>query len=117
MKLQELEKKFEEEFKMTINVFSENYPRMLRGKINKDLSEETAKLVTGNILLSILREIQIDCNKMIFRDFMFKYAKNLPVLDVSDFTSNDDKTIIELSHLCERDKKIAYKHYVEGKKF
>ena len=65
---------------------------------------------------NVLKELQIDSTKLTIKEFHKKYVPNLPILYRYDFSSEEFKRIIEHSYLCDRDKKIAYKFFVEKKK-
>ena len=114
-KVVELKKQVEEEFQNTLNQLIDTYPRHSRVKTSDTLSEEVFNIVIDMILLNKLKEIQIDANKLTFKEFHRKYVPNLPILYRYDFSSEDFTKIIEHSYLEERDKKIALEYFIKKK--
>ena len=103
------------EFDKTLKVLSENYPRVSRVKKDENLTEDVFKIVINTILIDILKQLQIDSNHLTINEFHSKYVPNLPILYRQDFTCEEFKEIIDATYLKERDKKIAYKFFVEKK--
>lgn len=103
------------EYEKTIEMLVDTYPRVSRVKKDKDLSENVFKIVIYSVLLNTLKQLQIDSTKLSLNEFHTKYVPNLPILYRGDFTCNEFAEIIEETYLKERDKKIAYKYFVEKK--
>ena len=110
-----IKKEFEEEYKNTLRVLSNNYPRESRIKKNANLTEDVFTIVINTILIDILKQLQIDSNHLSINEFHIRYVPNLPILYRNDFTTQEFKHIVEATYLKERDKKIAYKYFVEKK--
>ena len=72
-------------------------------------------MVIYSVLISTLREMQWDSSRLTMRDFHRKYVPNLPILYRYDFTAEEFRQIINECYLSDRDKKIAYKFFVEKK--
>lgn len=115
IKAVEIKNEFESEFSKTLKMLMDNYPRVSRIKKDNDLTENVFKITIFTILLDVLKQIQIDCNHLTIHEFHSKYVPNLPILYRWDFTCEEFKEIIESTYLKERDKKIAYKFFVEKK--
>lgn len=111
----EMKAQFKQEFDKTLEQLVDTYPRHSRVKKSKTLTEDVFKIVIDLILLNTLKEIQIDANKLTFKEFHRKYVPNLPILYRYDFSSEDFTRIIEHSYLSERDKQIAFKYFIEKK--
>ena len=115
VKAVEIKKDFDLEFEKTLNQLKENYPRISRVKKDENLSDNVFQITIYTILLNMLKQIQIDSTSLSFSEFHYKYIPNLPFLYRDDFSTEEFKEIIETSYLKERDKKIAYKFFVEKK--
>lgn len=111
----EIRKEFYVEFDKTLKLLSENYPRVSRVKKDENLTENVFRIVIDTILIDVLKQIQIDANHLSITEFHHKYVPNLPILYRWDFTCDEFKKIIDSSYLKDRDKKIAYKFFVEKK--
>ena len=115
VKASEIQEDFNIEFDKTLEQLIEAYPRTSRVKKEDDLSSNVFKIVIYTILLNSLREVQIDTTKLSINEFHSKYVPNLPILYRNDFTCDEFKQIIDGTYLKDRDKKIAYKFFVEKK--
>ena len=114
-KVVEIKKDFEEEFERTLKQLVENYPRYSRVKKDENLSENVFEITIYTVLLNMLKHMQIDSTLLSISEFHAKYVPNLPILYRDDFTTEEFKEIIDSSYLKERDKKIAYKYFIEKK--
>lgn len=115
IKAVEIKKDFEEEFEKTLKLLMETYPRVSRVKKDENLTEDAFTITIYTILNNMLKQIQIDTSLLSISEFHSKYVPNLPILYRDDFSTNEFKEIIESSYLKERDKKIAYKYFIERK--
>lgn len=115
VKAVEIKKDFEDEFTKTLKQLKETYPRVSRVKKDATLTEDVFTIATYTILLNMLKQIQIDSSLLSISEFHSKYVPNLPILYRDDFSTDEFKEIIESSYLKERDKKIAYKYFIEKK--
>lgn len=111
----DMQNEFESEFKKTLKLLMDNYPRVSRVKKDENLTENVFRIVINTILIDILKQLQIDSNHLTINEFHTKYVPNLPILYRGDFTSEEFKEIINSTYLKERDKKIAHKFFVEKK--
>lgn len=111
----ELHDDFVFEFDKTLEQLKEIYPRHSRVKKDADLTENVFKMAIYTVLLNMLKQMQIDSTLLSISEFHSKYVPNLPILYRYDFTSDEFKKIIDDSYLNARDKKIAYKYFVEKK--
>lgn len=114
-KVVEIKKGFEEEFERTLKQLVEIYPRYSRVKKDENLSENVFEITIYTVLLNMLKHMQIDSTLLSISEFHAKYVPNLPILYRDDFTTEEFKEIIDSSYLKERDKKIAYKYFIEKK--
>ena len=108
-------KQFAQEFDITLELLSENYPRFTKGKEDPERSVATSKLAIATILIQTLQQIQADSTKMLARDFHSKYFPNLEILDCSDFTRDEIKEIIDMSPLDDQEKRIAVLFFCDCK--
>lgn len=111
----ELQEEFGLELSKTLRQLINIYPRHSRVKKSETLTEDVFKMVVYSVLISTLREMQWDSSRLTIRDFHRKYVPNLPILYRYDFSSEEFCQIIQDSYLSDRDKKIAYKFFVEKK--
>ena len=114
-KVIDIKQDFNEELEKTLKTLCETYPRISRVKKDDDLTENVFKIVIDTILINVLKQLQIDSGNLSINEFHAKYIPNLPILYRWDFTCEEFKEIIDTSYLKERDKKIAYKFFVEKK--
>lgn len=114
-RLEELKVQVTEEFQKTLEQLVSTYPRVSRVKKSDTLSEDVFNIVIDTILLSKLKEIQVDATKLTFKEFHRKHIPNLPILYRYDFSAEDFKYIIENSYLEDKYKKIAYKYFIDKK--
>lgn len=115
VKAVEIKKDFEDEFTKTLKQLIEIYPRVSRVKKDDNLTEDVFTISIYTILLNMLKQVQIDSTLLSISEFHSKYVPNLPILYRDDFSTNEFKEIIESSYLKDRDKKIAYKYFIENK--
>lgn len=115
VKAVEIKDDFHVEFEKTLNQLKENYPRVSRVKKNENLSDNVFQITIYTILLNMLKQVQIDSTLLSISEFHSKYVPNLPILYRDDFSTEEFKEIIESSYLKDRDKKIAYKYFIEKK--
>ena len=115
IKAVEIKDDFSLEFDKTLRQLKETYPRVSRVKKDDNLSDNVFQITIYTILLNMLKQVQIDSTLLSISEFHSKYVPNLPILYRDDFTCDEFKEIIESSYLKERDKKIAYKYFVEKK--
>lgn len=111
----EIHADFELEFDKTLDTLMQMYHRHSRVKKDEGLTENVFRIVIDSILLNTLRQVQIDATMLSVNEFHSKYVPNLPILYRGDFTCDEFKQIIDECYLKERDKKIAYKFFVEKK--
>ena len=115
VKVVEIKESFDEEFAKTLKQLMETYPRVSRVKKDENLTEDAFTITIYTVLLNMLKQMQIDSSLLSISEFHAKYVPNLPILYRDDFTCEEFAEIIESSYLKERDKKIAYKYFVEKK--
>ena len=115
VKAVEIKCDFEAEFEKTLKQLMETYPRVSRVKKDEKLTEDVFTITIYTILNNMLKQIQIDSSLLTISEFHSKYVPNLPILYRDDFSTSEFKEIIESSYLKERDKKIAYKYFIERK--
>ena len=115
IKAVEIKDDFSLEFDKTLRQLKETYPRVSRVKKDDNLSDNVFQITIYTILLNMLKQVQIDSTLLTISEFHAKYVPNLPILYRDDFSTEEFKEIIESSYLKERDKKIAYKYFVEKK--
>lgn len=115
VKAVEIKKDFDEEYSRTLKMLMETYPRVSRVKKDENLTEDVFTITIYTILNNMLKQIQIDSTLLSISEFHSKYVPNLPILYRDDFSTNEFKEIIESSYLKDRDKKIAYKYFIEKK--
>ena len=84
---------------------------------NYHRTEEEAKQILVTILVNYLKKIQIDSNELLFSDFFRKYIHTMKILRFSDFTVSQLEHIINETPMSEKDKKIAYKLFIERKTY
>lgn len=115
IKAVEIKDDFSLEFDKTLRQLKETYPRVSRVKRDDNLSDNVFQITIYTILLNMLKQVQIDSTLLSISEFHAKYVPNLPILYRDDFSTEEFKEIIESSYLKERDKKIAYKYFIEKK--
>ena len=115
VKVVEIKESFDEEFAKTLKQLMETYPRVSRVKKDENLTEDAFTITIYTVLLNMLKQMQIDSTLLSVSEFHAKYVPNLPILYRDDFTTEEFKEIINSSYLKERDKKIAYKYFIEKK--
>lgn len=115
LKVIEINEELKAEYDKTLKMLMENYPRVSRVKKEEDLTENVFKIAIDTILIDMLKRIQIDSNHLSVHEFHSRYIPNLPILYRYDFSCKEFEEIINSSYLTERDKKIAYKFFVEKK--
>lgn len=115
LKAEGIKKEFEVEFNKTLDLLSENYPRVSRVKKDDDLTKNVFNITIYTILINALKQMQIDGTQMTVKEFHNKYVPNLPILYRWDFTCEEFKEIIDSTYLNARDKKIAQKYFIDKK--
>lgn len=114
-KVVEIKKDFADELQKTLKQLIEVYPRVSRVKKDENLTEDVFQITIYTVLLNMLKQMQIDSSLLSISEFHAKYVPNLPILYRDDFSTEEFKEIIESSYLKDRDKKIAYKYFIEKK--
>lgn len=114
-KVVEIKKDFTDELQKTLKQLIEVYPRVSRVKKDENLSSNVFEITIHTVLLNMLKQMQIDSTLLTISEFHAKYVPNLPILYRDDFSTEEFKEIIDSSYLKDRDKKIAYKYFVEKK--
>lgn len=80
-------------------------------------SIDDANLIVTNVVINMLKRLQIDSKELGFIDFYRKHIHNLKVLYFSDFTVSQIEKIINEAPMSDEDKKIARKLYIEAKTY
>lgn len=114
-KVVEIKTDFADELQKTLKQLIEVYPRVSRVKKDDNLSSNVFEITIYTVLLNMLKQMQIDSTLLTISEFHAKYVPNLPILYRDDFSTEEFKEIIESSYLKDRDKKIAYKYFIEKK--
>lgn len=99
--------KIKSEFDETVNDIMNIY----------DKSLDDANLIVSEVIINVLKRLQIDTKELGFIDFYRRHIHNLEVLYYSDFTVTQLEHIINEAPISDEDKKIARKLYIEAKTY